>query len=64
MKSIGCIRKVHELVRIVIPVELRKSMSIEIKDPMEIYVDGEQIILKKYEAACAFCGNERDVENY
>ena len=59
MKSTGFVRKVDNLGRIVLPVELRKRFEIDIKDPMEIYVDGEQIILKKYEPACVFCGNAR-----
>jgi len=64
MKSTGFVRKVDSLGRIVLPVELRKTFVINIKDPMEIYVDGEQIILKKYEPACVFCGNARYVSNY
>ncbi|MGG7162238.1 AbrB/MazE/SpoVT family DNA-binding domain-containing protein [Clostridium ihumii] len=64
MKSTGIVRRVDELGRIVIPIELRRTLDIEIKDALEIYVDGDQIILKKYEPACIFCGNARDVENY
>ncbi len=64
MKSTGIVRKVDELVRIVIPIELRRTLDIEIKDALEIYVDRDQIILKKYEPACLFCGNARDVKNY
>jgi len=61
MKSTGIVRKVDELGRIVIPIELRRTLDIEIKDALEIYVDRDQIILKKYEPACLFCGNARDV---
>ncbi|GAA0115625.1 MULTISPECIES: AbrB/MazE/SpoVT family DNA-binding domain-containing protein [Clostridium] len=64
MKSTGIVRRVDELGRIVIPIELRRTLDIEIKDALEIYVDGDQIILKKYEPACIFCGNARDVTNY
>lgn len=64
MKSTGIVRKVDELGRIVIPIEVRRSLGVEIKDSLEIYVEGEQIILKKYEPACIFCGNARNVENY
>ncbi|MDU4891835.1 MAG: AbrB/MazE/SpoVT family DNA-binding domain-containing protein [Clostridium sp.] len=64
MKSTGIVRKVDELGRIVIPIELRRTLDIEIKDALEIYVDRDQIILKKYEPACLFCGNARDVQNY
>lgn len=49
MKSTGIVRKVDELGRIVIPIELRRNLGIGEKEPIEIYVDGESIILKKYE---------------
>ncbi|EQB88840.1 hypothetical protein SDC9_123051 [bioreactor metagenome] len=64
MKSTGIVRKVDELGRIVIPIELRRTLDIEIKDALEIYVDRDQIILKKYEPACIFCGNARDIKNF
>jgi transcriptional pleiotropic regulator of transition state genes len=64
MKSTGVVRKVDELGRIVIPIELRRTMGIEEKDSLEIYVDSEKIILKKYEPACIFCGNAEEVLNY
>lgn len=64
MKSTGVVRKVDELGRIVIPIELRRTMGIEEKDALEIYVDNEKIILKKYEPACIFCGNAEEVANY
>ncbi|CFY01270.1 AbrB-like domain [Syntrophomonas zehnderi OL-4] len=64
MKSTGVVRKVDELGRIVIPIELRRTMGIEEKDALEIYVDNDKIILKKYEPACIFCGNAEEVVNY
>ncbi|HOC09287.1 MAG TPA: AbrB/MazE/SpoVT family DNA-binding domain-containing protein [Clostridia bacterium] len=64
LKSTGIVRKVDELGRVVIPIELRRTLNIAEKDALEIYVDGEHIILKKYEPACIFCGNARDVINY
>ncbi|MGI6188790.1 MAG: AbrB/MazE/SpoVT family DNA-binding domain-containing protein [Clostridiales bacterium] len=64
MKSTGIVRKVDELGRVVIPIELRRTLGIEQKDALEIYVDNEHIILKKYEPACIFCDNARDVETY
>ena len=64
MKSTGVVRRVDELGRIVIPIELRRTLDIAEKDALEIYVDGEQIILKKYEPACIFCDDARDVINY
>ena len=48
MKSTGIVRKVDELGRIVIPIELRRTMGIDEKDSLEIYIDEEKIILKKY----------------
>lgn len=57
MKSTGIVRKVDELGRVVIPIELRRTLDIGEKDALEIYVDGERIMLKKYEPACIFCGN-------
>lgn len=62
MKSTGIVRKVDELGRIVLPIELRRTLDIEVKDALEIYVDGAQIILKKYEPACIFCGNAKDIQ--
>ena len=62
MKSTGIVRKVDELGRVVIPIELRRTLEIAEKDALEIYVDGEQIILKKYAPACIFCGQAKDVE--
>ena len=64
LKSTGVVRKVDELGRIVIPIELRRTMGIEEKDALEIYVDSEKIILKKYEPACIFCSNAEEVVNY
>lgn len=60
MKATGVVRKVDELGRIVIPIELRENFGIKVKDPLEIYVDDEKIILKKYEPACVFCGSAMD----
>ena len=54
MKSTGIVRKVDELGRIVLPIELRRTMGIEVKDALEIYVDGDHIVLKKYEPSCVF----------
>lgn len=61
MKSTGIVRKVDELGRVVIPIELRRTLGIGEKDSLEIYVDGDQIILKKYEPACIFTGNSDDL---
>ncbi len=61
MKSTGIVRKVDELGRVVIPIELRRTLDIHEKDALEIYVDSEKIILKKYEPACIFCHDANDV---
>lgn len=57
MKSTGIIRNIDELGRIVVPKEIRKQLDINNNDPVEIYVDGDKIILKKHLPACYFCGN-------
>ena len=64
MKSTGIVINVDELVRIVIPKEIRKKFNIEIKDPIEIYVDGSSIVLKKYLPNCIFCGSSKDLVSY
>ena len=64
MKSTGIVRKVDEIGRIVLPIELRRTLGIEEKDRIEIFVDGESIILRKYQPACIFCDNAKDIINY
>lgn len=64
MKSTGIVRKVDELGRIVLPIELRRTLDIAEKDSLEIYVDGPSIVLKKYQPACIFCDDAKDVVNY
>ena len=62
MKATGIVRKVDELGRIVLPIELRRTLDIEIKDPIEIYVDDDFILLKKYEPSCVFCGSAKNIK--
>ena len=64
MKSTGIVRKVDELGRIVIPIELRNKLDIAIKDSIEIFVEGSSIVLKKYEESCIFCGSTKDLNSY
>ena len=64
MKSPGIVRKVDELGRIVLPIELRRTLDIAEKDSMEIYIEGDSIILKKFQPACIFCDSSRDIINY
>ena len=63
MKATGIARPVDPLGRVVIPVELRRNLGIKTDDSLEVFVDGEFIMLKKYEPACIFCGNAKDVQN-
>ena len=64
MKSTGVVRRVDELGRIEIPIELRRTLDIQEKDSLEIFTDGDQIVLKKYNPACIFCGEAHDVVSY
>lgn len=64
MKSTGIIRKVDELGRVVLPIELRRTMDIAVKDELEIYMDNDRIILQKFEPACIFCASSRNLVNY
>lgn len=53
-----------ELGRIVLPIELRRTLDIAEKDALEIYVEGASIILRKYQPSCIFCGDAKNVINY
>ena len=64
MKSTGIVRQVDDLGRIVIPKELRRTLDIAEKESLEIYTEGELILLKKYVPACIFCGEAKEVINY
>lgn len=57
LKATGIVRKVDELGRVVIPIELRRTLNIKEKDSLEIFVAENMIIFKKYEPACVFCGS-------
>lgn len=64
IKSTGIVRKMDELGRVVIPMELRNQFKIVEKDPIEIFVDGSSIILRKYEPNCIFCGNTKNLYEF
>ena len=64
MKSTGIVRPMDSLGRIVLPIELRRTLDIEKKDSLEIYVDADSIVLKKYQPSCIFCGDASDVVRY
>ena len=64
MKSTGVVRQLDTLGRIVLPIELRRTLDIAEKDSLEIYVDGASIILKKYKPSCIFCDTAKDVSEF
>lgn len=64
MKSTGIVRKVDNLGRIVLPVELRRTLDIDIHSDVEIYVEGDQVILKKYIPNCIFCGGKENISTF
>lgn len=64
MKSTGIVRKVDDLGRVVLPIELRRSLSIDERDPLEIHVEGDQIILRKHTATCVFCNSDVGISEF
>lgn len=64
MKSTGIIRKVDELGRIVLPIELRRMLDIAERDELEIFMENDRIVLQKFEPACLFCGSSRGLVTY
>ncbi len=64
MKSTGIVRKLDQLGRIVIPKELRTTFDIKETDPIEIFVEGSDIVLRKYAQSCIFCGSTEGLVNF
>lgn len=64
MKATGIVRKVDELGRIVLPIELRRTLDIAERDALEIFVDGNSVVLKKYGPRCVFCNGGKGVETF
>lgn len=64
MKSTGIVRRIDNLGRVVLPIELRRIFDIDKEDPVEIFVDDNYIMLKKYQPACIFCNDAKDVVNF
>ena len=64
MKATGVIRRIDDLGRIVVPKEIRNRLSIKEDDPVEIYVEGDKIILKRYEDVCFFCGSYSELKEF
>ena len=64
MKATGIVRKVDELGRIVLPIELRRTLDIMEKDSIEVFLDGKLIVLRKYELSCTFCGEKMNLFSF
>ena len=64
MKSTGIVRKVDELGRIVLPIELRRTLDIAERDELEIYLYDDKVVLKKYGPSCIFCGSSCGLVTY
>ncbi len=64
MKATGIVRKVDELGRIVLPIEMRRTLGINVKDPVELYTEADSIILRKLENACVFCDCTNDIVSF
>lgn len=64
MKATGIVRRIDELGRVVLPIELRRTMNLDVRDPVEIFLEGESIVLRKYEAACLFCGGGHQLTTF
>ncbi|GHU54414.1 AbrB family transcriptional regulator [Clostridia bacterium] len=64
MKNTGITRKVDELGRIVLPMELRRLLQINVKDEIEIFTEDGKIILKKAKTSCVFCGSNNDLTEF
>ncbi len=64
MKSTGIVRRLDELGRITLPIELRRTLGVGERDPLEIYVEDDKIILRKYEPSDVFTGDKEDLVDY
>ncbi len=64
MKSTGITRPVDALGRVVIPMEIREAFDIKTKDLLEIYVQGDKIVFRKYDSSCTFCGSSEDLVSF
>ena len=64
MRSTGIVRKIDELGRIVLPVDVRREKELQDKDALEVFVEGNYILLKKYSPSCTCCGESFDIVSY
>ncbi|MGG1554967.1 AbrB/MazE/SpoVT family DNA-binding domain-containing protein [Paenibacillus ferrarius] len=62
LKATGIVRRVDDLGRLVIPIELRRNLGVELKDSIEIFTTGDSIVLKKYAPGCVLCTNIENVK--
>ena len=62
MRSVGIVRKIDQLGRIVIPIEIKRRMDIKAKDLIEFLIDKDRIVVQKYYPACTFCGEKKEDE--
>lgn len=64
MKSTGMVRRIDELGRIVIPIEIRSKLNIYVRDPIEIFTEGSSIVFRKHEPNCFFCNSNQELVFY
>ena len=64
MKDIGIVRNIDEMGRLVIPKEMRRKMDIDTGDEIEFFIEGDRIVLRKYQPSCLFCGGEGVLVEY
>ena len=64
MKATGIVRQIDEVGRIVLPVELRSTLGIDKKDSVEIFTEGDTIVLRKYQPTCVFCGKTENIKEF
>lgn len=64
MKTTGIVRRVDELGRVVLPIELRRTLEIEERDLLEIMLEDDRIVLRKFQPTCVFCGAEEGLLEY
>lgn len=60
MRATGMVRKIDDLGRMVVPKEIRENLGWEMNDSIEIFVDEDAVLLKKYRKGCFICGNVTD----
>ena len=64
MRPTGIVRKVDDLGRIVLPIELRRTLDIAERDELQIYLEDDKVVMRKYEPSCVFCASTRNLVEY